>query len=176
MIKIDLMPYSEWTPRAVADPRRASPAQFMDGFRDILAAQGPMQALHLFQTYAKAGGLLKIAKPLRAKIERVLLSLEKSGDLKIEREDDSETDGPDDSRAWIVRLPDQPRVIMRSLGSRGFSEIPLGELAAFVLEIKCADEFLGREDITRIVLSHYKLQKLTALVGRRMDCVFKSYF
>lgn len=176
MIEIDLIPFNEWTPRPTADARRASPAQFLHGFTDILAAQGPMQALHLFQTYAKAGGLLKITKSVRSQIERTLLGLETSGDLLIEREDDSETDGPEDSRGWIVRLPDQPRVMMRTLGPRGFSEIPLGELAALTLEIKCADEFLGREDITRLVLSHYGLQKLTALVGRRMERVFKTYF
>lgn len=176
MTQIDLTPFNEWTPRVLADPRRASPAQFLFGYTDILSAQGPMQALHLFQTYAKAGGLLKISASLRASMERVLLAHGKSGALLIERENDSESGGEGDSRAWIVRLPDQPRVIMRTLGSRGFSEIPLGELAALTLEIKVADEFLGKEELSRLVLSHYGLQKLTALVGRRMDRVFSEYF
>ena len=176
MTQIELTPYNIWTPRALADPRRASPAQFLHGYTDILEAQGPMQALHLFQTYAKAGGLMKIAASLRASMERILLAHEKSGALLIEREKDSESDGPEDSRAWIVRLPGQPRVILRTLGDRGFSEIPLGELAALTLEIKVADEFLGKEELTRLVLSHYGLQKLTALVGRRMDRVFSEYF
>ena len=176
MTQIPLIPFNEWPSKTLADPRRASAAQFLYGFTDILTAQGPMQALHLFQTYAKAGGLMKISASLRKSIERVLLIHEKSGALLIERENDSESDGPDDSRAWIVRLPDQPRVIMRTLGSRGFAEIPLGEIAALVLELRAADEFLGKEELTREVLSHYGLQKLTALVGRRMDRVFSEYF
>lgn len=176
MITIDLMTFNEWIVRPVADPRRASQAQFMDGLVEILTAQGPMQGLNLFQTYAKAGGLLKITKPVRSKFERAVLLAEKAGQLMIEREDDTEIDGPEDPRGWIIRLPEQDRVWLRTAGPRGFGEIPLSELAAFVLEIRCQDEFLGREDISRMILEHYGLQKLTALVGRRMARVFEAYF
>ena len=77
---------------------------------------------------------------------------------------------------WIVRLPDQPRVIVRDLGNRGFADIPMSELAALVLEVRTQDEFMGREDIYRAVLDHYGLQKLTALVRRRLDKVLEVYF
>lgn len=176
MIKVDLVPFTEWTPRAVADPRRASQAQFMDGLGEILAAQGPMQGLHLFQTYAKAGGLMKIAASVKSRFKHVILMAEKSGDLLIERENDTESDGPEDSRSWVVRLPDQDRVVLRALGPRSFSEIPLSELAAFVLEIRCQDEFLGREETARLILDHYGLQKLTSLVQRRIARVFEDFF
>jgi len=45
-----------------------------------------------------------------------------------------------------------------------------------VLEIRTQDEFAGREDIYRAVLEHYGLQKLTALVSRRLDKVLTVYF
>ena len=176
MIKVDLIPFSDWTARPVADPRRASQAQFMDGLTEILGAQGPMQGLHLFQTYAKAGGLLKITAPVRAKFERAVLLAEKSGALILERENDTEIDGPEDPRGWVIRLPDQDRVWLRTLGPRGFGEIPLSELAAFVLEIRCQDEFLGREETARLILDHYGLQKLTSLVQRRIARVFEDSF
>lgn len=76
----------------------------------------------------------------------------------------------------FVRLADQKPVNMRELGDRSFAEVPLSELAALVLELRCEDEFMGREDIARSILSHYGLQKLTALVGRRLDRVLKEYF
>jgi len=101
---------------------------------------------------------------------------EKSGDILVEREADPEADGPDDSVGWILRLPDQAPVSLRDLGPRGFAEIPMSELAALVLEIRSADEFAGREDIYRAVLDHYGLQKLTALVRRRLDAVLSEYF
>ena len=176
MVDINLNPYQEWQTRPVADPRRASPVQFMDGMSEILGVQGPMQALHLFQTYAKAGGLLKITASVRSRFERVILDAAKKGAVIIERENDTEVKDDSDPRCWIVRLADQDKVNMRQLGSRSFAEVPLTELAAFVLELRCADEFMGREDIARTILSHYGLQKLTALVERRLDRVFKEYF
>ena len=176
MAEILLTQYQDWIARAVADPRRASPAQFMDGMSEILGVQGPMQALHLFQTYAKAGGLMKITAPVRSRFERVIKDAAKAGNVVIEIENDSEVEDELDPRCWIVRLSDQERVNMRTLGSRSFAEVPLSELAAFVLELRCADEFMGKEEIARTILAHYNLQKLTALVQRRLDRVFSEYF
>lgn len=176
MVEILLSEYNEWTARPVADPRRASPAQFMDGMSEILDIQGPIQALHLFQTYAKAGGLMKITASVRSRFERVIKDAAKAGSVVIEIENDSEVDDETDPRCWIVRLNERDRVNMRKLGSRSFAEVPLSELAAFVLELRCADEFMGKEEIARSILSHYGLQKLTSLVQRRLDRVFAEYF
>lgn len=176
MIKIDLLPYDIWTPRRVADPRGASQVQFMDGLVEILEVQAPMQGLFLFQTYAKAGGLMKITQPVRSRFMRAVKEAEKAGTLIIEIQNDTEADGPDDPVGWIIRLADQKPVRMRELGDRSFAEVPLSELAALVLEIRCADDLMGREGIARSVLDHYGLQKLTALVSRRLDRVFEIYF
>lgn len=176
MANIELSEYTAWQARPVADPRRASPAQFMDGLSEILGAQGPMQALHLFQTYAKAGGLMKITASVRSRFERVIKDAARAGTVIIEKENDSEVEDDTDPRCWIVRLDGQDRVKLRTLGDRSFAEIPLSELAAFVLELRCADEFMGKEEIARSILSHYGLQKLTALVQRRLDRVFAEYF
>ena len=168
--------YTLWPTRKTADPRAATQVQFVHGLTEILQYQAPMQALSLFQTYAKASGLMKIAAPVRRKFERAVTLAEKSGEIIVEREPDPEADGPDDSVGWILRLPDQAPVSLRDLGPRGFAEIPMSELAALVLEIRSGDEFAGREDIYRAVLEHYGLQKLTALVRRRLDAVLKEYF
>jgi len=176
MVKIKLSPYELWSTRPVADPRRANQIQFMDGMSEILLSQGPMQGLHLFQTYAKAGGLMKITQSVKSRFMQAIKQAQKDGQVTIETENDTEADGPDDPRNWIVRLNDQPRVIIRDLGDRSFSEIPLSELAALVLEIRCEDDLMGREGIARTVLDHYGLQKLTALVSRRLDRVLETYF
>lgn len=176
MSDISSTPFTSWPPRKTADPRNASQMQYMHGFSEILEYEAPIQALALFQTYAKASGLLKIVASVRKRFERALLLAEKAGQVIIERESDSEVDGPEDSVGWIVRLPDQDPVKVRTLGERGFAEIPMSELAALVLDIRTTDEFMGREDIYRAVLDHYGLQKLTALVRRRLDKVLEVYF
>ena len=176
MTQLSHTPFTSWTERPTADVRRASQAQYMHGMTEILAAEGPMQALALFQTYGKASGVMKLASPVRKLCERALFIGVKAGEIVLEKEEDSEISGPDDSVGWIVRLPGSPRVIVRNLGSRGFADIPMSELAALVLEFRTQDEFMGREDIYRAVLEHYELQKLTALVRRRLDQVLKVYF
>jgi len=176
MTQIPHTPFTPWTERPTADVRRASQAQYMHGWLEILAAQGPMQALSMFQIYGKASGVQKLAAPVRKLCERALLAGVKSGEIILEREDDSEVETDEDSVCWIVRLPEQAPVILRDLGSRGFADIPMRELAALVLEVRTQDEFMGREDIYRAVLDHYGLQKLTALVRRRLDKVLTVYF
>jgi len=157
-------------------PAPRKPSSFEHGLTEILSYEAPAQALALFQTYAKASGLMKISAPVRKQFERALLAAEKSGAVIIEREADPEAKDETDSVCWITRLPDQPRVIVRGLGERGFADIPMGELAAVVLDIRTADELLGREEIYRAALAHYGLLKVTALVKRRLDKVLADYF
>ena len=176
MTQLPHTPFTPWPERATADPRRATQAQYVHGLTEILSYEAPMQALPLFQTYAKASGLLKITASVRKRFEHALLKAVEAGEITLEREPDSELKSEDDSVGWIVRLPDQPEVSVRDLGSRGFADIPMGELAALVLEIRAQDEFIGRDEIYRAVLDHYGLQKLTALVRRRLNKVLEVYF
>lgn len=176
MSKITYSLFTPWPERSTADPRRATQAQYMHGMMEILKYEGPMQALSLFQTYGKASGLLKITAPMRRRFEHALKKGIDAGQVMIEREADSELKGEDDSVGWIMRLPDQDPVMVRDLGNRSFAEIPMSELAALVLEIRSHDELIGRDGIFRAVLDHYGLQKLTALVRRRLDKVLEVYF
>ncbi len=175
-ININHVKFTAWPARKTADPRQAGDAQFLHGLTEIVGSEGPMQALSLFQTYAKAADLMKIAAPVRKRFERALLAGEKAGQVMITRENDPEAKDIDDSVCWIVRLPDMPEVIVRDLGNRGFADIPMRELAAVVLEIRAADDLMGRDDIYRAVLAHYGLKKVTALVKRRLDTVLADYF
>lgn len=175
-ITISHTPLTPWPVRPVADPRRAKQPQFMDGMTEILSFEGPMQALHLFQTYAKASGLMKVTAGTRSLCVRALQQGVKDGLIILEAETDSEVSGVTDPVGWVVRLPDTPAVVVRTLGERSFAEIPTSELAALVLDIRAQDDMLGRDDIYRAVLAHYGLQKLTALVRRRLDHVLSAYF
>ncbi|MEP6343273.1 MAG: hypothetical protein ABJ275_08155 [Maricaulaceae bacterium] len=176
MTELSHTSFTPWPERSTADPRRATQAQYMHGMKEILSYEGPMQALPLFQTYAKAAGLLKITALVRKRFEHALMKGVKAGEVLLEREADSELKSEDDSVGWILRLPEQPEVTVRDLGRRSFAEIPMSELAALVLEIRTQDEFIGRDGIYRATLDHYGLQKLTALVRRRLDKVLEVYF
>ena len=169
-------PFTPWPERSTAPPERATQAQFMQGMKEISYYEAPMHALVLFQTYAKASGLMKITAKMRRRFEYSLNKGVAAGEILLEREADSELKDEDDSVGWILRLPEQEPVIVRDLGNRSFAEIPMSELAALVLEFRTEDEFIGRDGIFRATLEHYGLQKLTALVRRRLDKVLEIYF
>ena len=77
MTQLTHTPFTPWTERPTADVRRASQAQYMHGMTEILAAEGPMQALNLFQIYGKASGVMKLAAPVRKLCECALLAVAK---------------------------------------------------------------------------------------------------
>ena len=77
MTQLPHTPFTLWKERATADVRRASQAQYMHGMCEIFAAEGPMQALNLFQIYGKASGVMKLAAPVRKLCERALLAVAK---------------------------------------------------------------------------------------------------
>ena len=69
---LDLKPYAEWSPVRVADPRAATPEQFLDGFCKICADEGPIIEDRLYALYARAAELGRVYGPVRQKFERAL--------------------------------------------------------------------------------------------------------
>lgn len=165
--------YQSWPSHAVADPRGATEKQLKAGFVEIVAVEGPVLALRVFQAYAKAGGVSRLTSTYRPKMNRALKALIESGELIAT---DEYGGADEDPSRYLLRTPDQPAVRLRTLGDRGFDEIPPSEIAGLALEIRINHELIGEEELTREVLSHYGLKRLTNLVKRHMDLVLKTYF
>ena len=106
---LDLKPYPEWSPVPVADPRAATPEQFLDGFRKICADEGPIIEDRLYALYARAAELGRVYGSVRKKFERALQAALEAKHLIASRE----TFGAYDER--VITLPDQPPV---SVGER----------------------------------------------------------
>lgn len=165
--------YQSWPTRALADPRGATETQLKAGFVEIVTAEAPVLALRVLQTYAKAGGVSRLTPSYRPKMIRALRSLIDGGELIAA---DEYGDAQEDPTRYVLRTPDQPAVRLRTLGDRSFDEIPPSEIAELALEIRIRHELIGEEELTRQVLSHYGLKRLTGLVRRHMDVVLKTYF
>src|SRR5262245_654317 len=60
---LKLKPYAEWSRVRVADPRAATPDQFLDGFRKICADEGPIIEDRLYALYARAAELGRVYGP-----------------------------------------------------------------------------------------------------------------
>ena len=72
----------------------------------------------------------------------------------------------------IVRLPQTPKVIGRSLGNRTFEEIPPSEIAEIMQRVKKKGPGKTREDLYRGVLNYYGLVRVTIKVREGLDRVY----
>jgi hypothetical protein len=162
--------YREWTPIALADPRRATVKQFLHGMQSIVEAEGPVMASRVFAIYSRAAGLGRIYEDTR---KRFILSLDHAVKERIFLADREESADP---TTWIIRLPGQKATSLRTLGSRTLHEIPAAELAEVMLEIRVRNELISREELFRKVLDQYGLIRLTEATTKRLDYVLTTWF
>ena len=166
---LDLKPYAEWSPVRVADPRAATPEQFLDGFRKICGDEGPILEDRLYALYARAAELGRVYGPVRRKFERALQTALEAKHLIASRE----TFGAHDER--VITLPDQPLVSVRERGPRSLHEIPGGEIAEVMLAIRIEHDLIGRDELFRAVLAAYKLKRLTQASESRLNDVLTTW-
>ena len=171
--ELEVPTYQEWEVKTLVDVRGGTQAQYEMGFKDILAAEGPMLGYKAYLMFAKASGVGKIAAATKVKLD---IAVQRMIDTEVIAAADEWSDSADDPSRKILRLPDQPIAACRTRGSRSIDEIPPSELAEVMLHYSSQDEWLGRDDIYRLVLKHYELQKLTALGRRTLDYVMAMYF
>jgi hypothetical protein len=166
---LDLKPYAEWSRVRVADPRAATPEQFLYGFRKICAAEGPIIEDRLYELYARAAELGRVYGPVRRKFERALQTALEAKHLIASLE----TFGAHGER--VITLPDQPPVSVRERGPRSLHEIPGTEIAEVMLAIRVEQELIGRDELFRAVLAAYKLKRLTQASESRLNDVLTTW-
>lgn len=162
--------YVEWAPVQLVDPRAANVEQIVHGMNQIIAVEGPVMASRVFQLFSKAGGLSRIYEETKRSFLRALQTAIDDGIFLAEQE------ASDDPATWIIRLPSQPLVRIRTLGSRTLHEVPAAELAEFMLEFRVENELISREELFRKVLNEYGLTRLTEATNNRLDYVLTTWF
>ena len=164
---LDLKPYAEWSPVRVADPRAATPEQFLDGFCKICADEGPIIEDRLYALYARAAELGRVYGRVRQKFERALQTTLEAKHLIASRET------ANDER--VITLPDQPPVLVRERGPRSLREIPGTEIVEVMLAIRVEHDLIGRDELLRAVLAACKLKRLTQASESRLNDVLTTW-
>lgn len=75
------------------------------------------------------------------------------------------------NKPCTYRTPDQPAVLVRELGPRGFDQIPPAELAAVMAEVA---RDLGRDDWTavfRATIARYGITQVGSTIRRRLTAI-----
>jgi hypothetical protein len=169
-ISISSEEYGEWPAAPMVDPRAAKADQIIHGMEQIIAVEGPVMASRVFQIFSKAGGLNRIYDETKRSFLRALEAAINTGTFVADQE------ATDDPATWVIRLPTQPPVRVRTLGSRTLHEVPAAELAEFMLEFRVQNELISREDLFRKVLHEYGLTRLTEATTKRLDYILDTWF
>jgi len=162
--------YVEWTLERLVDPRAATVEQIIHGMEQIVAAEGPVMVSRVFRIFSRAGGLNRIYDETRRSFLHALRDALAKGILVAEKE------ASEDPATWVLRLPSQERVRLRTLGSRTLHEVPATELAEVMLEIRVENELISREELFRAVLGEYGLTRLTEATANRLYFVLETWF
>ena len=75
----------------------------------------------------------------------------------------------------ILRSPESPPVVIRTLGDRRFDEIPPSELAEVMRRAISNTEHHDVESLFRAVLGHYGLKRLTQHVITELNRVYSEF-
>jgi len=169
MLDLQLRPYQEWEPVSLADPRSATPAQFIDGFLKICAAEAPILEDRLFALYARAADLGRVYGPVRARFERALDEARRSKQLTVT------VDSFGSHEEKVITLPDTPAISVRTRGSRSLHEIPGPEIAEIMLAIRVEHDLISKEELFRQVLAIYELKRLTKASEDRLTDVLTTW-
>ncbi|MFN3232376.1 MAG: hypothetical protein ACE363_09485 [Alphaproteobacteria bacterium] len=169
MIDLDLKPYPEWEAVALADPRSATPAQFIDGFLKICATEAPILEDRLYALYARAANLGRVYGPVRSRFERALDEARRSKQLTVT------VDQFGAHEENVVTVPGEPLIVVRTRGSRSLHEIPGPEIAEIMLSIRIEHDLIGKEELFRMVLDTYELKRLTKATEERLTDVLTTW-
>ena len=162
--------YPEWTAVRLADPRVATADQLIHGMALIVCTEGPILASRVFHISAKAGGLGRIYEPTRKRLLHALQTALQRRVFVAEKEIE------DDPGSWVLRLPSQKAVAVRSLGSRTLHEVPVTELAEVMLDFRVESDLISKQDLFRKVLAEYGLLRLTEATNARLEFVLRTWF
>jgi hypothetical protein len=148
-----LEPYVAWEPSdRVVDPRSAGRPLLMSALLDIVATEGPVLATRAYALYTRAAGGRKLTSIARAPLSGAAYWLAMERRLVLVKEEDAPWQGDE-----LLRLPEQPPVVVRELGPRTLEEVPLDEIAELMRTLRAE----GEADLKRAVLRTYGLVRLT---------------
>lgn len=163
-------PYVNWQRRPLPDPRTAPLATVVQGLKEIADAEGPMLAQRTYQLYARAAGLDRVGRIIRSRLDEVLQAALAQGLLAAEYEHDER-----ETILAIIRPPQAPPVIVRTLGDRSFGEIPPSEIGEVMRCLIGKKRGIDREQLHRGVLQHYGLIRMTNQVIKELERIYMRF-
>ncbi|WP_288863483.1 AAA domain-containing protein [uncultured Corynebacterium sp.] len=151
-----LEPYVEFKGSTVS-VYAAGPDQIDQGLAEIIAVEGPIPEVMLFQRYVKAGGDHKVAGTAQAVLRAGMKRLLRRGTVV-------EAGGS----KRIYKTPDQPDVRPRTKGSRIADDISPNEWEMHMRAVMAAQEFQDEEELLRATHRRVGYGRFTGKMHERL--------
>ncbi|CRK61198.1 Superfamily I DNA helicase [Alloactinosynnema sp. L-07] len=150
----------------VSDSR---PLGLAEGLVAIVAVEGPMLIGRLHSVYVQSSGGQRVGHNIAATLNQAIENALRRGLLV--------SDNPlyeREMRSMTVRLPDQPKAIIRKAGPRDFDLIPPAELSELITGLAHATGRDHGDALHGETLRELGLVRLTQSVRARFDAVVKA--
>lgn len=158
-----LAPYIEWnTGITLPSPTMASTTDRINGLVQIVAAEGPVIAERAFALFVRSAGMSKVGKNIKSALNVALTAAVRRGVIVSDNPLNEPGNVP-----LTLRLPEQPKVVLRSIGPRSFHEVPPNEVATLIDRIRAEHPYDDDEEVCRRVLATYGLKKVTTKTWER---------
>ena len=155
------------------DPRTASSAHIRAALYRLIEQEGPLNKRLLFRLYAEGCPTLKrVSKEVRQRINRVLATMLRAGEIVVE---DEIGDGSLESQ--VLRLAGNPAVRERPAGHRDLLEIPPSELFLALARLTDGAEAASLDDeaLMRRLLKHYGFRRLTKSRRKHLAKILEAF-
>jgi very-short-patch-repair endonuclease len=152
--------YRAWAGSDVPDPRYARQGDLVAILLDVVAAEGPVLARRAYRLILQAAGFHRLVHTVVSPLNKAAVRAEREGRLiavpsgigssLVER---------------LLRLPDQPQVVVRKRGARDLEEIPPSEVQAVARQLRGSTVMPSDRELQRAILTFYGRTSLTAVAS-----------
>jgi hypothetical protein len=149
--------YRAWAGTNVPDPRYARQGDLVAILLDVVAAEGPVLARRAYRLVLQAAGFQRLVHTVVSPLNKAAVRAEREGRLI------ATPSGIGSSLVdRVLRLPDQPAVVVRKRGARELEEIPPSEVQAVAHQLRGSTFKPSDRELQRAVLTFYDRTSLTA--------------
>ena len=149
--------YRAWAGTDVPDPRYARQGDLVAILLDVVAAEGPVLARRAYRLVLQAAGFHRLVHTVVSPLNKAAVRAEREGKLI------ATPSGIGSSLVErVLRLPDQPAVVVRKRGARELEEIPPSEVQAVAHQLRGSTFKPSDRELQRAILTFYDRTSLTA--------------
>ena len=164
-------PWTSWEPRSIPTLTDLRPSELAELVREVVAVEGPVLAGRVQDVLLAASGAARKGRLLRAALERGVQTAVRRGLVVA-----SVPDASGLSERRVLRLPDQPDVILRQLGPRTAADVPPGEIVELGRRVLARDLALPRPKLKTRLASLLGEPSLGRSLDQKLEALLPASF